>query len=50
MLYYKDTCLTDLEGETWEPIKGYEGKYDISNYQRIKSLKRRSARGFLLKE
>jgi len=26
--------------EIWKPIKGYEGKYEISNKGRVKSLKR----------
>ena len=26
--------------EMWKPIKGFEGKYDISNMGRVKSLKR----------
>ena len=28
--------------EIWKPIKGYEGIYDISNYGRVKSLKRKT--------
>ncbi len=26
--------------ETWKPIKGYENRYEISNFGRVKSLKR----------
>lgn len=47
---YENTCLDNLQGEIWEPIKGYEGKYDISNFQRIKTLAKISANGHKLKE
>ena len=26
-----------MQGEIWKPIKGYDGKYYVSNYGRIKS-------------
>ena len=32
--------LEDLRGESWKNIKGYEGIYKISDYGRVKSLKR----------
>ena len=32
--------LVNLEGEVWEFIPNYEGVYKISNYGRLKSLKR----------
>lgn len=32
--------LNDLKNEIWKPIKGFEEKYDISNYGRIKSKER----------
>lgn len=32
--------LDDLEGEVWADIRDYEGIYKVSNYGRIKSLKR----------
>lgn len=32
--------LTDLPNEEWKDIKGFEGLYRISNYGRVKSLKR----------
>lgn len=32
--------LEDLEGEVWKDIKGYEGKYQVSWYGRVKSLER----------
>lgn len=28
-----------LEFEEWKPIEGYEGRYEVSNYGRVKSLK-----------
>jgi hypothetical protein len=30
--------IKDLEGEVWKPIKGYEGRYEVSNMGRVKSL------------
>lgn len=32
--------VENLENETWLPIKGYEGLYEISNLGRVKSLKK----------
>lgn len=29
-----------MEQEIWKPIKGYEGFYEVSNYGRVKSVKR----------
>lgn len=42
--YWKDTCLRNLPNEKWKPIKRFEGKYNISNYGRIKSLIRKGSR------
>lgn len=39
-----------MENEIWKPIKNYEGLYEISNTRKIKSLKRLSANGRLLRE
>ena len=36
--------IKDLPGEEWRPIEGYNGKYLVSSYGRIKSLKRPTAR------
>ena len=36
--------------EVWEPIKGFEGIYEISSYGRVKSLERFNYRGYKLKE
>lgn len=30
--------VENLEGEIWKPVVGYEGKYEVSNMGRIKSL------------
>lgn len=30
--------ITDLDGEEWKPIKGYEDQYYVSNMGRVKSL------------
>ena len=35
---YKDLDLTDLEGEIWKDIYGYEAMYQVSNKGRIKSF------------
>ena len=32
--------LEDLIGETWRPVVGYEDKYLVSNFGRVKSLER----------
>ncbi len=29
-----------MENEIWKPINGFEGRYDISNFGRVKSLRR----------
>ncbi len=34
--------------EIWKDIKGYEGKYQVSNLGRVKSLERKSTTGILL--
>ena len=36
--------IEDLQGEEWREIEGYQGKYLISNYGRLKSLKYHQAR------
>ena len=35
--------------ETWKPIAGYEGSYEVSSLGRIKSLPRKGAGGRILK-
>jgi hypothetical protein len=40
--YWKNLSLTDIDGEKWIPVSGYESFYMVSNYGRIKSLKRPS--------
>lgn len=30
----------DLQKEIWRDVKGYEGKYQVSNFGRVKSLAR----------
>ena len=32
--------ITDLDGEEWRPIDGYEGAYEVSNLGRVKSVGR----------
>lgn len=36
--------IKDLPGEEWRAIEGYRGKYLVSNFGRIKSLKNANAR------
>lgn len=42
---WRNTSLENLLNEEWRPIDGYEGFYEISNYCRVKSLKRIDCRG-----
>ncbi len=35
---YKNTSLSDMTGETWKDIPGFEGRYQASSLGRIKSL------------
>src|SRR5262245_11515599 len=37
---YQNLSLEDIEGEVWEDVPGFDGTYHISNYGRIKSLRR----------
>ena len=37
----EENIIPDLEGELWKPIQGYNNKYWISSYGRIKSYKYR---------
>lgn len=39
-----------MEIEVWKPIEGYEGRYEISNFGRVKSLERKDLNNHLLKE
>ena len=43
MKWYPFT-LEDLDGEQWRDIEGYEGRYQVSNYGRVKSFKRKNAK------
>ena len=36
--------IPDLPGEEWRPIEGYGGKYLVSSFGRVKSLKHANAR------
>ena len=38
---YKNIDLKDLPNELWNDIKGYEGKYQVSNLGNVKSLERK---------
>ncbi len=37
---YQNTELKNLKGERWKDVPGFEGEYEVSNFGRIKSLKR----------
>lgn len=37
-LYYKEKSVYDLFGEFWIPVLGFENKYEVSNFARVKSL------------
>jgi hypothetical protein len=39
-----------MDKEIWKPIKGFEGKYEISNQRRVKSMQRITLDGRLLRE
>ncbi len=43
-MHYLNMSLNDIEGEEWRDIPIYEGMYQVSNYGRIKGLKRYSLR------
>lgn len=38
--HFKNYSLDDIYGEIWLPVKGYEDYYMVSNYGRVKFLKR----------
>lgn len=37
---YQNLDLADLEGELWEDVPGFDGAYYVSNFGRIKSVRR----------
>jgi len=37
---YQNLSLTNIKGERWKDITGFEGEYQVSSYGRIKSLSR----------
>ena len=37
-MYHLNYSMNDIEHEKWMPIIGYEGKYEVSNLGRIKSI------------
>lgn len=49
--HYKNLSLTDIEGEIWKEVVGYEGLYEVSNLGRVKSVRKIVKRntGFLVK-
>ena len=47
MLYY-DVKDDIIEGEIWKDIKDFEGKYQVSNLGRVKSLPRKGTKGGIM--
>lgn len=43
---YQNLNLPDIKGETWDDIPGYEGEYQVSDFGRIKSLRRWRVTGY----
>lgn len=44
LITVKETLSTDLQnlpGEIWEEVPGYEDRYEVSNYSRVKSIVKR---------
>lgn len=39
-----------MKNEVWKPIKRYDGKYDISNFGRVRSFKTRNRKPKILKQ
>lgn len=42
--------LADSICETWKPINGYEGNYEVSNFGNVRTLRRQGSHGGLLKQ
>jgi len=45
MEHRKNLSLESIEGEIWKDVLGYEGKYQISNFGRVKSLRKYNSTG-----
>lgn len=43
---------TEARNETWKPVRGFEGLYEVSNYGRVKSLAkfRKTKSGYVTKD
>ena len=53
--HYQCLELANMKGERWESVPGFDGEYEVSNFGRIKSLRRwratgKSGRGYYSKE
>jgi hypothetical protein len=42
---YQNTEIKSLKGEQWKDVPGFDGEYEVSNFGRIKSLRRWKAAG-----
>lgn len=42
--------IEDMDGEIWKDVINYENFYQVSNFGRVKSLSRLSARGFMIQD
>lgn len=45
MDYSRNLTETDLDGEIWLPVKGYEDRYEVSNLGRVRSLMKQNVHG-----
>ena len=35
---YEETPVDNYEGKEWRPVNGFDGKYEVSNYGRVRSI------------
>lgn len=35
---FEETPMDNYEGEEWRPVNGFDGKYEVSNYGRVRSI------------
>lgn len=42
------TCFYNMGEEIWKPVEGYEGRYEVSNMGRVKSLAKNGRKDYIL--
>src|SRR3954468_8316749 len=47
-MHYLNYCMDNIDSEIWKPVIWYEGKYEISNMGRIKSIGKLNIRPLIL--